>query len=91
MRDYRHWSAAAVDSCTGDLLGIHSKDTLEVLERGKDGLRSRCKVAFEIPKGEIKSLGVVESEKAVVFMDSGVILPWSYQSSKFSKPINLCS
>jgi hypothetical protein len=42
-------------------------------------------------KGEIKSLGVVESEKAIVFIDSGVMLPWSYQASKFSKPISLCS
>jgi hypothetical protein len=33
---------------------------------------------------------VVESEKAVIFLDSGMILPWSFQSEKLGKGVNLC-
>ena len=90
LKDYRNWNCYTVDSCTGQLLGINSSNNLQIISKNKEKWTLKTRVTIDQLKNQIKSLAVVESEKAVIFLDNGMMLPWSYQTEKIGKSINLC-
>ena len=90
IRDRPAWQSCVVDGITGTLLGIEGASQLQVMAREKDAWALKTKVKLEGLRGEIRALGVVESEKAVLFLEGGMVLPWSYENEKLGKGVNLC-
>jgi hypothetical protein len=78
IQEAQHWNCARIDSCTGDLLGTTKYNQLEKMVKSKEGWRVAGSFRIEVHKSEVKELGLLESEKAVVFLLNGTVLPWLY-------------
>lgn len=80
IKSVNNWNCARVDNCTGWLLGTTKENKLEKMVKDKKEWVKEGSFRIDTQKSEVKSLSLIDSEKASIFLLNGMVLPWIYQS-----------